>query len=265
MQPNGQPQDNSAVLAAIENLKKDITSEFEQRLTDQQAAFDERFQPVDEMSQILREARENQIKAQQQQAPQSQQGWQPKSWDEIPQMIDTRAQEIAKKTLEDRDRAENQRIQSQSREEQELEAQIDRQLSELERSGYLPPVSNPNDYNDPGVATRRELLAAASHMGTPELDKVAGTLAEMHKNNIAFDASTKSYVNVAGTLTPLPGKFAPVGNGSQNSPSASSGPSYRDIHEARDLDSVMALAEQRGYGPLPAQTPDDRANAFFGN
>lgn len=46
MQPNGQPQDNSAVLAAIENLKKDITSEFEQRLTDQQAAFDERFQPL---------------------------------------------------------------------------------------------------------------------------------------------------------------------------------------------------------------------------
>lgn len=254
----GAPVDNSAVLAAIEALKTDIIGEVDKRFTDQGAALEERFKPVDEIQQTLEQARQNQIEAQKrQQAANPQPQWVPKSWDEIPQMITAEAQRIAKEELDRRDQAAQTAANRQSNEERELEKQIDDQLTNLERGGYLPPVGNPNDYNDPGVATRRELLAAASHMGTPELDKVALTLSELHKQNIAFNPQTKTYDNVAGSLTPLPGKFAPVGNGSARTPQSGGGPSYGDIHAARDFDSLIALAEQRGYGPVPTVSNND--------
>jgi hypothetical protein len=260
MQPQnpGAPADNSAVLAAIEALKTDIVSEVDKRFVDQGAALEERFKPVDEIQQTLEAARQNQIEAQRrQQAANPQPQWVPKSWDEIPAMIQTEAARIAKETIDARDQAAQTAATRQSNEERELESQIDSQLVALERGGYLPAVGNPNDYNDPGVATRRELLAAASHMGTPELDKVALTLAELHKQNIAFNPQTKTFDNVAGSLTPLPGKFAPVGNGSARAPQSGGGPSYGDIHAARDFDSLIALAEQRGYGPVPTSTNND--------
>lgn len=239
-------QNNEAVLAAINSLK----AEFNQKFEEQQSTFEERLKPVEDIQQTLEQARQAQLASQQPQQPQT--GWQPKTWDEIPQMIETKAGEIARKTLEERDKAAQTAAERQTNDERELEAQIDRQLSELEKSGYLPHINNPNDYNDPGVATRRELLAAASHMGTPELDKVAGTLAEMHKNDMVFNPQTKTYDTAKGTLTPLPGKFAPVGNSSQHAPGSASGPSYDQIHNARDFDSLMALAEQQGYGPAPS-------------
>lgn len=259
MDPNAQqPQNNDAVLAAIQALKTDIVAEVDKRFTDQGAALEERFKPVDEIQQTLEAARQNQIEAERRrQAANPQPSWVPKSWDEIPAMVQTEAQRIAKETLDARDAATKAAADRQTNEERELEKQIDDQLTNLERGGYLPPVHNPNDFNDPGVATRRELLAAASFMGTPELDKVALSLSELHKQNIAFNPQTKTYENVAGSLTPLPGKFAPVGNGSARAPQSGGGPSYGDIHAARDFDSLIALAEQRGYGPVPTSTNND--------
>lgn len=261
MPPTGQPSapaDNSAILAAIETLKTDIIGEVDKRFVDQGAALEERFKPVDEIQQTLEQARQNQIEVERRrQAANPQPTWVPKSWDEIPAMVQSEASRIAKETIDARDKAEETARNRQSNEERELEKQIDDQLIKLERDGYLPPVSNPNDYNDPGVATRRELLGAASFMGTPELDKVAGTLAELHKRDIVFNSQTKSYDNAAGSLTPLPGKYAPVGNSSIRSPQTGGGPSYKDIHEARDFDSLLSLAEQRGYGPVPTVSNSD--------
>lgn len=252
--PNN-PQNNDAILAAIAALKTDITTDVQARLDAQTAAMEDRLKPVDTISQTLEDARKAQLEAQQRQHQQQQPGWQPKTWEEVQQMADQRAAEISKRTLEERDNRAKQEADRRASDERNLEAEIDRSLAALEQSGYLPPVGNPNDSNDPGVAARRELMGAASHMGTPELDKVADTLTTMHRNNMLFDTQTKSYISAENSMAPLPGKYAPVGNSSTSSPSRFAGPTTRDLRNS-SMDDLIALAEQRGYGPVPTSVVD---------
>lgn len=247
-----QPQDNAAVLAAINALKTDLQKDFSERLDSQKSEFEEKFKAVDNISQTLEQARQAQVAAQQRQ---QQQGWAPKSWDEIPQLVEQKASEIASKTLEERDRKQQADEQRRQAEEATLEADIDKSLELLEKSGYLPQIGNPNDYNDPGVSARRELLGAASFMGTPELDKVAETLTQLHRQNLVFNPQTKSYDTADNSLAPLPGKFAPVGNSSVSSPSMFNGPSARELRNM-SMDDLVQLAERRGYGPAPRSVVD---------
>jgi len=259
MDPNaGQPQagDGNAVMAAIASLKTDLEKSFNDRLAAVTADLDTRLQPVTEIQQTLEQARKNQLEVQQRQEAANRPGWKPTTWDDIPKLVDERAQEIAKKTLADRDQTALRQQQDREREEAELEAQLDRSLASLEQSGYLPKIGNPNDRNDPGVAARRELMSAAETMRTMELDRVADTLTQMHRNNMIFDSATKSYISAENSLAPLPGKYAPVGNSSVSSPNTSfATPSTRDIRNS-SMDDLIALAERRGYGPVPTSVLD---------
>lgn len=248
-------QNNDAVLAAIQAMKTDIDKTLTDRLEAQDNKFEDKFKTVDSINDTLEAARKAQLEATQRQQQAQQPQWAPKTWDEIPKMVDQRAEEIAKKALEARDNAERNKLDRQANEERQMEAEIDKSLQALEQSGYLPSVGNPNDYNDPGVAARRELLGAASHMGTPELDKVADTLTQLHRQDMLFDTKTKTYISADNSLAPLPGKFSPVGNSSTSSPSRFNGPSARDLRNS-SMDDLVALAEQRGYGPVPTSVVD---------
>lgn len=256
MPPAQQPQmyptaqNNDAVMAAIQSLKADITSEIDTRLQAQQQAFEERLKPVDTISQTLEEARKAQAEAQQRQQQQDPQVYQPKSWEQIRQDAANDAYERMKQEQTQREQQEQRTRELSAQEEAELEGDIDRQLSQLEKNGYLPPVGNPNDFNDPGVATRRELLQYAKYTGSPELIPLADSLAQLHKNNMVFDAQTQSFKDATGTTTPLPGKFAPVGNSSTHGPSGFSGPTQAEIHNM-SMDELTQLATVRGYGPVP--------------
>lgn len=252
---------NDQLTAMINDLKTGITSDIDSRISAQNQQFEKKFKTVDTIADTLDQARKAQEEAVKRQQQQNQPSWQPKSWDEIPQMVQTEAQRIAKETLEERDRQTQARVNREAQEEQELEAQIDRQIADLETSGYIPRTVNPNDYNDPGVAAKRELLTYASHVGSPELDKVAETLTREHQRNQVWDPQTGSFHEHNG-LTPLPGKNAPVGAGS-NAPTPNAGPSYAQIHNARDLDSLVALSEQQGAGPMPNVPNFAAADNFF--
>jgi multidrug efflux pump subunit AcrA (membrane-fusion protein) len=251
----GGQQSNADVMAAIASLKTDLSKEFSDRLDAQKAELEERIKPIDTISETLTKAQQAQREAAERQQQREQPGWTPKTWEEVQQMADARAAEQAKKIIEDRDQKAQTEAQRTANDEAQMEAEIDRSLQALEQSGYLPAVYNPNDYNDPGVAARRELLGAASHMGTPELDKVADTLTQLHRQNMLFDPQTKSYISAEGTLAPLPGKFAPVGNSSTSSPSRFNAPSSRELRNS-SMDDLIALAEQRGYGPVPTSVVD---------
>lgn len=249
-QPYVPPQNNDAVMAAIQSLKTDITNEIDSRLQAQQEAFEERLKPVDSISQTLEEARKAQAEAQQRQQQQNSQTYQPKTWDQVRQDAANDAYERMRQEREQERQQEERTRQLTAQEEAELEGDIDRQLATLEKNGYLPPVGNPNDFNDPGVATRRELLQYAKYTGSPELVPLAESLSQLHKNNMVFDAQTQSFKDATGTTTPLPGKFAPVGNSSTNAPSGWSGPSQAEIHNM-SMDELTQLAQTRGYGPIP--------------
>lgn len=250
-----QPQGNDQVLQAIQALRTDITAEMDKRFQEQQSTLEERFKPVEEIQGTLEQARKNQEEAQERlyQQQQQQNPWQPKTWDDVIQRGSDLAYQRMEKERQDRESQEERTRQLTVQEEAEYEADLDRQLSELEKGGYLSPVGNANDFNDRGNSERRELLAAAAHMGTPDLKVVADNLSEHHKHNVFFDAETKTYKDATGTLTPLPGKYAPVGNSSGNSFSGWSGPTQTQIHNM-SMDELVSLSEMQGGGPVPTTT-----------
>jgi len=257
---NGQPtgQSNNDVLAAINTMKADIQKSIDERFEAQKTENEERFKAVDSISDTLEKARQSTIEQQRKAQEQNQPGWKPSTWDDIPKLVQTEAARIAEETLKKRDQQFEQQEQRRVNDEAALEAEIDNSLRQLEQSGYLPPVRNPNDYNDAGVSARRELLGAASTLGTPDLDQVANTLTQLHRQNMVFDTNTKTYISAEDSLAPLPGKFAPVGNSSVNAPSQFAGPTTAELRN-RNMDDLVALAERRGYGPAPtnvASSPD---------
>lgn len=246
---------NADVMAAIQGLKTDLEKSFDARLTAQQADFDEKLKPVTDIQETLEQARKNQADALERQRQQTQPKYVPKTWEEVRRDA---AEDAYQRTEAERKQREQQQTAEQTRkanDEAQMERDIDQSLQALEQSGYLPAIYNPNDPNDPGVASRRELIGAATHMGTPELDKVAATLTELHRQNMLFDPSTKTYISAENSMAPLPGKFAPVGNSSTNSPSRFQGPTTKDLRHS-SMDDLVALAEQRGYGPVPTSVLD---------
>jgi hypothetical protein len=255
MTPEQIKAQQDALLEAINASKADIQKTIDDRLSAQKAEFEDRFKAVDSISDTLEKARQAQLESAQRAAQGNQPGWQPKTWDDIPKLVDQRAQEIARAELKRRDDQLTAEQRRTADEEARYEQEIDRSLNQLEQEGYLPKVGNPNDYNDPGVAARRELLGAASHLGTPELATVADTLTQMHRNNMIFDTRTKTYISAENTMAPLPGKFAPVGNSSTSSPSRFTGPTSREI-QRMSMDDLVSLADQRGYGPVPTSVLD---------
>lgn len=254
MQPAQQPaQNNDQLLQAIQALRTDLTADIDKRFQEQQSTFEERLKPVESIQETLDKARQQQEEALQRQQQQQQGAYKPQTWEQIRQDAANDAITKFRQEQEAKEAEERRTHELTAQEEAELERDIDNQLANLEKNGYLPRVGNPNDYNDPGVATRRELLAAAEYMGSPELDKVAVTLAQMHRSNMVFDPQTKTYRDATGTTTPLPGKFAPVGNSSTNSVSSFTGPTARELH-SMSMDELVNLAQVRGYGPVPTST-----------
>ena len=124
-------------------------------------------------------------------------------------------------------------------------------METLERAGYLPTRNNPNDYNDPGVIARRELLSRAAYLETPALDKIADELTMAHRNNQIWNPERKTWDSAEGTMHPLPGKYAPVGNSSTTSPTSNfKGPSSAELRNM-SFSQLAELAPQRGFGPVP--------------
>jgi hypothetical protein len=204
----------------------------------------------------LTEAQKNQQEAierekQRQAAAAQAQGYQPKSYEQIRQDAANDAYQRMKKEQDEAQAQREREQQLQTQEERDLDAQLEKDMAALERSGYLPPQSNPNDYNDPGVAARRELLSRAAYLETPALDKIADELTMAHRSNQMWNPERKSWESAENSVHPLPGKFAPVGNSSTSSPSSNfRGPTAAELR-TMDMGSLAQLAEQRGRGPIP--------------
>lgn len=256
MPPAQQPPAASGLTAdqlkdAVGSLKEDIVKEMDTRF----ATYEDKFGKVDQISEILTSAqkaqqeeleRQRQLKQQQEQSQ-----YTPKSWDQVRQDAANDAYERMKQEQEAERQKQERERQIQTQEERDLDAQLDKDLATLERSGYLPPVHNANDYNDPGVTARRELLSRAAFLETPNLGAVADDLTMAHRANQIWNAEKKTWESAENTLHPLPGKFAPVGNSSINTPtSAFQGPSAAELRNM-SMDQLVALAQQRGYGPVP--------------
>lgn len=249
-----QPQqfDPQQLMSAISTLKDDLVKEMDTRF----AAYDEKFGKVDGIEEVLSKAQqaqeaERQRQEQQRQMQQQAQGYQPKSYEQIKNDAVNEAYNRIRQEDKDAQTKAEREQQLRAQEEAELDAELQRDLDSLRKSGYLPAIGNPHDPNDPGKFAEDELISRAAALETPNIAEVANELAARHNNNEYWDVRTHSYKSAENILTPLPGKTAPVGDSSVNSPSASfQGPTVKEIREL-SLQELAQLPMIRGYGPMP--------------
>lgn len=94
-------------------------------------------------------------------------------------------------------------------EEQEKQNQqvIDNTLTQLRGAGYLPPVSNQFDANDPGKQAENELIGYAVYLGTTDLAKAAQELKFKHDTGLRYDYQTKQFVSTGAPQESGPSIF----------------------------------------------------------
>lgn len=225
-----QPQPKDPVLEAIEGLRKEVTDKF--------SAYDERLASLpEELTQVVQPVPPVE------ETPQSQ--WQPKSWDDFVALAEQKGEQKAREILEARDAQITKQQEDQLKTQAKTGELIDKQLEDLTKEGYLPQVGDRNNTQDAGISARRELLAYGVHLGVQDVSKlpqVAASLKAHHESGLTFDAQTNSFVRSNPSLA---GKYAPVGSSSsRSSATTTNGLNYDTIHKARNLDDIVAYAQQ---------------------
>jgi hypothetical protein len=244
--PGGQPP--AVDLSNIEKMIGDLNTSVETKLGE----FDTKIDGLASENSALRE-----IITQGGNTPptppptEGQPGWQPKSWDDFPALVDQKAREIIAETVQKGTEEQQRMSAEQQRVQQSIDREIDNQLDGLTREKILPPINNARDPNDPGNVARKELLALGVKLETPNLDAVAReVLVPAHERGETFDPTTQTWLRSDPSLA---GKYAPVGSSSSRTNSGPTGPSYDVIRKARTMDDLIAYADQNGYGPVPPQ------------
>lgn len=173
-------------------------------------------------------------------ANQNPEGWIPKSWDEIPKVVEERAAEATRRVIEENDKARAEAEEMRRTAVKEFDQEIDEQVAKLEKEGKLVPIANQDDPNDPGRIQRRQLFGLASNMGTTQLDQVADTLHIAWNSGQEYDWKSKSFVQ---SRTKPAGFDAPVTSSSARTGSGRPVLTYKDIHNAK-MDQLTKLIDR---------------------
>ncbi len=171
------------------------------------------------------------------------QHFRPKTWDEIPQNAKEIAEQVIDNRLEEQRLAQEEAQQAKENEAKQLDNVINGQIAELEKSGAIPKIENPNDENDKGRSARRELFGLAARVGTMNLQKAHEVVDILHKSGYTYDARADNFKGafVKSETTPQ-GYNSPVA-GTKSSFSSSDKPSYEQIQNAGgSLDKLLSMA-----------------------
>lgn len=118
---------------------------------------------------------------------------------DVDKMIDTKLQA---------QQAQAQQVNSQMQaQEQQNQQYIDTTVGQLRNAGYLPPVENQFDANDPGRQAENELLGYAISLGSTDLVRTAQELKFRHDAGFKYDYQSKQF-----TQTQQPQQNDPNGN-----------------------------------------------------
>lgn len=165
--------------------------------------------------------------------------WAPKSWNEFPEKAKEVAKEVVKEELESltaAERAEQERIAAESK---AIDDEIETATEDLVKKGKLPPVVDPNDPNDQGKVLRRELYGLAAKMDTMNLEMVADTMNQLHKQGVHYDFKSSQWLRQGSNAS----QNAPVGSSNMGGGMASEGGGdYQVIHKARSLGELARRA-----------------------
>lgn len=116
----------------------------------------------------------------------------PRSWSEMQKAIQETAEKIADQKLVAA-QTQAQQVDAEARERNlQAQAMIDQTENQLRQYGFLPPITNPVDPNDPGVAAQRELEHYAVSIKSNDLFATATTLKALHDSGMYFDTQSNS-------------------------------------------------------------------------
>ncbi len=146
--------------------------------------------------------------------------WIPKSWDEIPALIEeratTKATEIFNAKVEEANNARNEAIKAEQVQKQQIDQEFEKTLVVLEKQGKIPAVKDPNNENDEGRTARRELFGLGIKYDSPNLIAMADLREQIHNQGLAYDPNANNFVKITSSA---PGKTAPVGSVRTTAPS----------------------------------------------
>lgn len=178
-------------------------------------------------------------------APQNNDDWpdRPTSWGGLRQAMQSEAERIAQEKLENYKQEQAQQQSQQEAQIQAAQTAIDTAENQLRQQGWLPPITNPMDPNDPGLNAQRELEAYAIRLGSADLYAVAPQLKALHDSGYYYDRMQGQLVRrgsqTAAAQAPIAGASPSV-----SSPAAQ-GPTQKDL-ATMSLDQLM----QRGLQQL---------------
>lgn len=164
----------------------------------------------------------------------------PQSWADVDAYVAEQVQSGVQRGIQEFTQSLQDQNAAAQRAKEQVDAELDAQVASLETAGLLPPISNPNDRNDPGRVYRRELYGAAAKLGTTDLKAVAEvTLKPLHDQGKLYDPVSDSIIDYNA---PIAGANAPIGSSTTTTGATPGGPSYADIHKARGFDELRARA-----------------------
>lgn len=164
----------------------------------------------------------------------------PQSWEQVDNYVGEAIQKGVQQGIQEFTQSLQDKNDQAKQANDQVNAELDAQVADLERTGALPPITNPNDRNDPGRIYRRELYGAAAKLGTTDLKAVATlTLAPLHAQGKMYDPISDSTIDYSPAI---PGAQAPIGSSTATTGMNTGAPSYADIHKARSFDELRARA-----------------------
>jgi hypothetical protein len=164
----------------------------------------------------------------------------PQTWGDLEDYMGKKINEGVQAGIEGYQKNQTVAQQQAEAENKRINDDFDKQVDELEKEGVLPPISNPNDRNDPGKIYRRSLYGLAAKQGTGNIKEVARLTAKpLHDQGKVYDPVSDSFIDYN---LQNPGANAPIGASSTTTGLGSNLPSYKDIHSARNMDELRARA-----------------------
>jgi len=166
-------------------------------------------------------------------------GWQPKTWDEFPELAKQTAQDIVKQELEARDAAAKQTQDAAAAQQKEIETNFQKSVDSLVTANRIPAVKNPEDPNDPGRQALAEIYGLGVKYHSTNIEAMADLADNFHKSGVKYDPKSQQLIRTAQAPA---GAMSPVGSANGTVPQGGS-PDYKYIH-SKSMDQI--IKEQMG-------------------
>lgn len=171
----------------------------------------------------------------------------PQTMEELDAYVQEQAKNIVESQKKAEEEAQTQAQQQQQEQQKQIDQYLDQQVDNLVKSGDLPQKAEgeKNPYH-------ASLYAYAAHLNTDNLVAVGKAIKAEHDQGKVFDL--KATRDVANNPTGAPifrqvgrgqaGGQAPVGTSAASTGVSKGAPDYKTIHGARDLDELVARADE---------------------